>query len=327
MDDEVTGVIEITDVITGEVVHVSTPHGHSRGRQADGFEHGATADASTGEDQGGSGRTVDDLVGRFTTALARHADPRRPELAATALAAACRDVLAVDGATISVVSHGAWRLPIGASDDAAAAAERWQFAIGQDRSTGARAGGSPVAAGEAVPLADEVAVRRTWPALHDQLHRHTPFRSTTTLPLELLLHGGVQVGTLDLYSHREQPGGPSPTSALAPFDLTRARRVAPLISAGLTGASGGTGSTARSTSAARRGEREPAWMDAPTAQHRQRVWMVISMARQVLGVSDADALALLRAGAYSQDRTLEELADDVLEGRMPLRALHEPIGD
>ncbi|WP_049821089.1 hypothetical protein [Kineococcus radiotolerans] len=251
---------------------------------------------------------MDDLPTRFAAARARRADPARPELAATALAAACCDVLAVDGAVVSVAGRDAWRLPVGASDDAAAAAERWRFTVGQGPGGGD---------GAAEPLVvDADGLRTRWPALHDQLRRHTPFRSTVTLPLRLLLPGGATgPGVLDLHLHRERPLAP-PGPGAAPLDLGPARRVAALVGAGLdaTGA-GATGAGAGE------GHGEPDWMDAPTARARQRVWMVISMAQQVLAVERADALALLRATAYVQDRTLEDLAEDVVAGRTPLGSL------
>lgn len=255
--------------------------------------------------------TVDDLAVRFATALDRYAEPTRPELAATALAAASRDALAVDGATISVVGPGAWRLPIGASDDAAAAAERWRFTIGPGPDAHGPGPGPGPGAGPGTPLVvDEDRLRRTWPVLHDQLRRHTPFRSTVTVPVRLLLpRGPAWAGVLDLHLHRERPDAPAGS-----LDLDGVGRVAALVGAELTRTTG---------DGAREAGREPDWMDAPAARRRQRVWMAISMARQVLTLDEADALALLRATAYGQDRTLEELADDVVEGRTPVRSLRE----
>lgn len=254
----------------------------------------------------------DDLPERFARALARRADPARPELAASALAGACGEVLAVDGVTISVVGRGAWRLPIGASDDAAAAAERWRFTIGPgpDPADPDSPDGSAGPADPDAPLVvDEDRLRRTWPLLHEQLRRHTPFRSAVVVPVHLRLpRGPARAGVLDLLLHRARPDAPSPAG---PLDPARVRRVAALVSAELTRDPGGGPA----------GAGEPDWMDAPAARRRQRAWMAISMARQVLGVGEADALALLRASAYGQDRTLEDLADDVVEGRAPVRSL------
>ncbi|NAZ86938.1 GAF domain-containing protein [Kineococcus indalonis] len=239
------------------------------------------------------------LVERFRAARAARAARGGPELAPAALAAACREVLGVDGAVLSAVARGPWRLPVGASGPAAAAAERWQFAAGQGPGFDAWERGGPVAAGED-------ALRRTWPVLHDQLHRHTPFGAAAAVPL---LRGPARVGVLELLVHRGRPGTAG-VAAGAPVDLGGALRLAPLLAAELFGpADGGAGPA------------EPAWLDAPGARRRQRVWVVLRMAEQVLGLGGTDALALLRARAWAQDRVLEDLADDVVEGRVPVGSL------
>ncbi|WP_337060640.1 hypothetical protein [Kineococcus sp. G2] len=297
---------------------------------------------------------MDALAVRFDTACARRADPARPELHAAALAAACRDVLnddlddgtataaavdpctglGVDGVSISVADQDPWRLPVGASDPAAAAAERWQFVSGQGPGAVAWSTGRPV-------VADQTRLRRAWPVLHDLLHRHTPYRSTIAVPVPRLpagQPGSPAQGVLELHFHRERPLPPPGGGGAG---LVRARAVAALVGARLWGVEG-SGATSHGSGAPTAASGEPAgcrpdpgrppggqptWMDAPGARERQCVWMVISMARQVLRTADADALALLRATAYSRDRTLEDLAGDVVEGRLPLRALHVPLPD
>lgn len=240
---------------------------------------------------------MDDAEAAFGAALDRRAAPQRPELTATALAAVCCEVLGVEGATVSVVGPGAWRLPIGAGDEAAAGAERWMFASGQ----------GPAAAGVEAVVTGEERLRAVWPVLHDQLRTHTPFRSLLTVPVRVPLERGAAGGVLDLFCCSATPdtGGAS--------DLARVRRVAALVGAGLADVPGHDGG-------------EPPWMDAPTAQLRQRVWMTVRMAHQVLGLDEADAVALLRACAYGQDRTVDALADDVVAGRTSLRALLRPEG-
>ncbi|WP_432497752.1 ANTAR domain-containing protein [Kineococcus gypseus] len=241
---------------------------------------------------------VEDPVERFRAALARRSGAAGPRALPDALAAACRDALPVHGVVLSVVSRGQWRLPVGASDRRAAAAERWQYALGQGPAFRAGAEDVPVVVGAAE-------LRGAWPLLHDQLHRHTPYRSLAALPLE---RGPARGGVVDLCFRGARPP--------AAFDAAGAQRVAALVAAELFGAPGAPVQAG-----------EPAWMDAPTARRRQRVWMVVSMARRVLGVDAADALALLRARAYAGDRVLEDLADDVVEGRVPLADLRVPAED
>ena len=236
--------------------------------------------------------------------LAAHGGPGLPPPGPDALAAACGEALGADGAVIAVVAVGRWRLPVGVSDAVAGAAERWQFTVGEGPSSRAWEGAEPVAA-------DEARLRRTWPALHDQLRRHTAFRSALALPL---LADAAPAGTLDLYWR--SPG------AAADADLAAAQRVASLVGSRLLGPAGTGRGTAPGSDRA-----GSAWLDAPTAQPRQRTWVAISMVCEVLHLEDADALAVLRSHAYARDRTLERVADDVVAGRVPVGALRRPAED
>ncbi|WP_432523434.1 ANTAR domain-containing protein [Kineococcus sp. SYSU DK006] len=236
---------------------------------------------------------MDERLERF---LAAHGGPGAAPTGPDALAAACRDALGADGAVVAVAAAGRWRLPVGVSDPVAGAAERWRFTVGEGPSSRAEAGAEPV-------VADEARLRRSWPALHDQLRRHTAFRSALALPL---LAGAAPAGTLDLYWRGPRAAGG--------VDLAAAQRVASLTASRLL-APAGTGAAG------------PAWLDAPSAQPRQRTWVAISMVTQVLGLDDADALAVLRSHAYARDRTLEQVADDVVAGRASVGALRRPAED
>ena len=252
---------------------------------------------------------MDEHLERF---LAAHGGPGVPPPGPDALAAACRDALGADGTVIAVVAVGRWRLPVGVSDAVAGAAERWQFTVGEGPSSRAWEGAEPV-------VADEVRLRDTWPALHDQLRRHTAFRSALALPL---LADAAPAGTLDLYWR-------SPRAA-ADADLAAAQRAASLVADRLlrpAGAGRGAAPDRDPGSDQSSGAAGSAWLEAPSAQPRQRTWVAISMVSEVLGVDDADALALLRSHAYVRDRTLEQVADDVVAGRTPAGALRRPAED
>ncbi|NAZ77491.1 hypothetical protein GTQ99_19010 [Kineococcus sp. T13] len=236
--------------------------------------------------------------------LAAHAGPGLPPPALDALAAACRDALGADGAVVAVAAVERWRLPVGVSGAGAAAAERWQFTVGEGPSALARARAGAVAA-------DEARLGRTWPALHDQLRRHTAFRSVLALPL---LADGAPAGTLDLYWRGAR--------AAVGVDPAAAQRVAALVGGRLLdGAGPGRGTAPRA------GPAGSAWLRAPAARPRQRTWVAISVVSEVLGLADADALAVLRSHAYARDRTLEQVADDVVAGRASAGALRRPAED
>jgi len=65
----------------------------------------------------------------------------------------------------------------------------------------------------------------------------------------------------------------------------------------------------------------PTWLDAPAAQRRSLVWQAMGFVNAGLRVTSTDALALLRAHAYSEDKTLDELAALVLDRQVPLELL------
>jgi hypothetical protein len=65
----------------------------------------------------------------------------------------------------------------------------------------------------------------------------------------------------------------------------------------------------------------PAWLDAPAADRRSLVWQAMGVVNAGLEVSSADALALLRAHAYSLGRDLDDLASAVLNRELPLEQL------
>ena len=245
------------------------------------------------------------LAERFRTALASRSASRGPELLPMALSEACRDVLPVDDAGISVMGGSERRLPLGASGSDAATAERWQFTVGEGPCFSSFADGRLV-------VADEESLQRRWPVLHDQLRLHTPFHCVVALPLG---RGGARLGAVDLYFRRTWPG--------PDFDPAAAQEVVALVYWELLDASGGAHGDGAAPGVELGG---PAWLDAPPARRRRRVWVAMGMSNLVLGVDNADALALLRARAYAGDIALEELADDIVEGRLPVEDLQEHAG-
>jgi hypothetical protein len=60
----------------------------------------------------------------------------------------------------------------------------------------------------------------------------------------------------------------------------------------------------------------PAWSDTPDAQRRGRLWMAVGMLMLALEARASDALAVLRGYAYAAGRTADDLAMDLVEGRL-----------
>ena len=234
------------------------------------------------------------LTEDFQIALAASAvDLPGPELLPERLARACARVLPVDGAGISLFFSSDRRLPLGASDPVAAEAERLQFAVGEGPCLASHASGDIV-------IADEAIMRSRWPGYHDPLVTRTPIRGTISLPLRDDLRG---IGALDLYV--------VPPRDLGSLSLQDALAVSEQVTAVLHEQS-------RRSRAVSDG---PAWLDAPAAQRRSTVWQAIGFVNSGLGVPSPDALALLRAHAYAEGLSLEELAELVLSRRMPVEEL------
>lgn len=85
-------------------------------------------------------------------------------------------MLPVAGVGVSVFGSDGHRMPVGASSEPAADAERLQFTTGQGPClTAAHAGH--------VTLATEAVLARRWPQFYDRLFRQTPFRAVTAIPV------------------------------------------------------------------------------------------------------------------------------------------------
>ena len=233
------------------------------------------------------------IAERFAVAVARSApDLPGAELLPERLARACTDVLAVDGAGISLFFLSDRRLSLGASDDQAAEAERLQFTAGEGPCLTAHASGRPV-------VAQEAEIHSRWPAFHDALVTRTAVRAIVSLPLS----GCTGVfGALDLYL--------APPHDVHAVTLDDAVAVADEVASAFSRA----GSDDRSPDG-------PAWLDAPAVERRSLVWQAMGFVNAGLGISSQDALAVLRAHAYGEGLDLDDLAARVLSRQVPLADL------
>ncbi|TYP88615.1 GAF and ANTAR domain-containing protein [Blastococcus xanthinilyticus] len=234
------------------------------------------------------------LTERFQTALASSAvDLPGPELLPERLARACARVLPVDGAGISLFFASDRRLPLGASDPVAAEAERLQFTAGEGPCLTSHATGDIV-------IADEATLRSRWPGYYDPLVTRTPIRGTISLPLRDELRG---IGALDLYV--------VPPRDVGSLSLQDALEVSEQVAAVLQAQS----------LRDRVSSDGPAWLDAPAAERRSMVWQAIGFVNSALSIPSPDALALLRAHAYADGLSLDDLAARVITRRVPAAEL------
>jgi hypothetical protein len=240
------------------------------------------------------------LAERFRAALSEEATADAvPELLPQRLSRAVARVLPADGAGISVRLVPDQQLPLGASHPDAALAERLQFTVGAGPCLQASEARQPV-------FVVEEDMARRWPAFHDLLIGRTPYRGIVALPLRRGLAGA---GAIDLYFHR--------AADVAVLDVFAAMTIGDLVTAALAEAAVWSSWT----------ESEgPQWMQSPSAQERAGVWQAMGMTSLALEVEAEQALAVLRAQAYASGRTVDDLAADVVDGRIDPRSAFDGDG-
>lgn len=230
------------------------------------------------------------VAARFTGAL--DADCRGaadPDLLPGRLARAAAAGLPADGAGMSLHLGPDLRIPLAGSDEVAETVERLQFTVGNGPCLLAAELGVPV-------FAPEDFLARRWPAFCELLVTNTPIRGVLALPLPGRLAG---VGALDLYF--------TDSTAVLAIDVFEASAVAGMVSEHLERAVDWSAGTPAEC---------PPWMGTPTAGRRARLWVAMGMVAVALGVPSLDALALLRAHAYADGRAADDLAADLVEGRI-----------
>ncbi|MCW2581630.1 MAG: uncharacterized protein JWQ53_420 [Klenkia sp.] len=234
------------------------------------------------------------MLNAFRDAMARSVtDLPGAELLPSRLARSAASVLPVYGAGISLYFSSGRRLPVGASGDVAAAAERLQFTVGEGPCLAAHERGRPV-------VADEAGLTRQWPAFTAELVARTPVRGIIALQLPGRLR---DLGALDLYV--------VPPGAVGDLGLADCLAVADEVAHVLEGLDGADADHSGG----------PAWLDAPTAWDRSLVWQAMGVLNACLSLTSADALAVLRAHAYGGGTTVDSLARHVVEGTVPVHDL------
>lgn len=226
------------------------------------------------------------VVDRFRTALF-HDEPGSldTELLPSRLAKACAQALPASGAGISLIDQD-FRVPLGGSDEVAGYAERLQFTLGEGPCLEAYESTDPVSVSE-----QEILAR--WPLLYADLVANTPYRAIISLPL--LRSEPGHGGAIDLYL-----SDPEQAAAVVPED---ARVVSETVGALL--------SLSAATATQILG---PAWLDGDAARRRKKVWVAIGIISVQCDTGAPDALALLRGFAYQHGRSLDDLAQDIVEG-------------
>jgi len=224
-----------------------------------------------------------------------------PELLPVRLAKACVRVLPITGAGISMFTAATMRIPVGASDNVAADAERLQFTAAQGPCFEAER------TGRMIPATEPVIARR-WPEFHDRLIARTPVRGIIAAPLA---DGPAVIGVLDLYCDRSDD--------VLCIDLFDVHSVIGYVAEELV--------RAQLLPALRAGSLlwdSTRWQANSGVTGRSQVLMAMGMVSVALAVNLDDALAILRARAFVTDSTLDSVAHDVIKGELVLQELAPP---
>jgi len=215
-----------------------------------------------------------------------------PELLPARLARAGAVALSVDGAGLSL-HVGSLRTPIGASDEVTAHAERQQFTLGDGPCLRAHDDGATIAF-------DPDDIERNWPDLWASLVSDTPYRGVLSVPLPPPM-GPLVV--LDLYVRD-------------PATLTRLDRADVEVVARAT-----THELAVTVTGPEFPDDGSGWLDGPDARRRARVWQAMGLVGLAFDLDAADAIATMRAAALTSGRVVDDVAEDIVAGRLAPRDL------
>ncbi len=139
-------------------------------------------------------------------------------------------------------------------------------------------------------------LRRRWPPFADLLAARTPYRAVVALPLREAIAG---MGAMDLYFERDED--------VPALDVFEAMAVGDLVTSVLSETAVWSSWTPA---------RGPEWLHGPAAQRRAAVWEAMGAVGLALEVDARTALDLLRAAAYGRDRPVDDVAADLLAGRL-----------
>jgi hypothetical protein len=234
-------------------------------------------------------QTRDQLVDRFWATV-----PDRSgediETLPTSLAVASAAVLGVVAVGLSVADDR-FRVPLGASDDEATAAERLQFTVGEGpclfamhTHTEIRVSGTDM--------------NRRWPAFYEQLAGKTSYRSIASVPFTAA--EGIDAA-MDIY-FRDNTGAFT-------ADLDSATTIAELIGLTLQAAA-----TPAVPAVLERDTMLPPWLYGPAARNRLRTWIAAGVVMAYFGANSANALDRLKAWAYGAGLTVEDATDLIING-------------
>ncbi len=206
---------------------------------------------------------------------------------------ACVEGLDIDGASLSVLTTSSARETLWATDATAELLEDLQFTLNEGACMDAATTGRPVL----VPDLHHSTQTARWPVFAAAVAEQTLVGALFALPLQW---GTVNLGVLDLY--RVEPG------ALSDDQCRDALAAADTVALMLLG---------HRTDPAHleRPGHSGGWLDHSFG-HRAEIHQATGIVLAQLGISATDALARLRAYAFTHQRLLIDVANDVVDRRL-----------
>lgn len=231
---------------------------------------------------------ADGQVGPVTRAVLAGAGTGRDDRdLAERVCRACLTGQDVDGAALTLRPANVAREMLWASDATITLLDDLEFSLGEGVCTEATASGHPVL----VPDVCDTAEACRWPIFAAAVVERTPARALFALPLQW---GPVNLGVLHLY--RRTPG------SLPPDQRRDALRAASAATSMMLGGS-------------HTDPEDGLWLDAVIG-NRAEVHQATGMVLAQLGISAAEALARMRAYAFSEQRLLTDVAHDIVCRRL-----------
>lgn len=225
----------------------------------------------------------DGVTERFIAALSKTAGEESSSL--RSICAACMEVLSVDGASVVLMSRGDRQGIAAAVDGLAKRVQDEEFIVGEGP------GSDACGEGEVILAHDMAAITRRWPHL-GQAVAGTGLRAVYAMPLRI---GAIVLGALVLY--RTQP------VVLAPQDLADALAAADVVSRLVLSLQAEASSEAL------------AW-SLDIADSRAVVHQATGMIAAQRDENVEEALVRLRGHAFGVGKAIDEVAADVVEGRL-----------
>jgi hypothetical protein len=199
---------------------------------------------------------------------------------------ACLTGLDVDGASLALQPASAARETLWASDGIAALLDDLEFSLGEGACTEAASSGHPVL----VPDVCDAAEACRWPVFAAAVVERTPARALFALPLQW---GPVNLGVLHLY--RRTPGS---------LQLDEYKDAMSAV-----------GSATSLMLGSRTDPGDGPWLD-PAIGNRAEIHQATGMVLAQLEISATEALARMRAYAFSEQRLLTDVAHDIVCRRL-----------